>query len=93
MISLDNFQALQRDVEEINRLRAEKRGVLQEILRRLREEYKAKDLDHAERLLKEARRDREEAGDKYLTAKEAFERDFAQELARVREQQPQRGRR
>jgi predicted transcriptional regulator len=95
-IALDDFQALQRDVEEINRLRAEKRGALHEITRRLKEEYKAKNLDHAERLLKEARADREEAGSKYQAAKEAFERDFAKELAQVRgtdQPPPTRGRR
>lgn len=77
MISLDDFQALQRRVENAKQQRDRAVGAVASLRERLRREYGVEDVDEATRKLTKLERREETLADEYLAAKKTFEAKYA----------------
>lgn len=85
MISLDDFQALKRKVEDLQRKRDTADGAYTQLMKRLKEEFDCEKVKQAERMLERIKEESMEALKKYNELKEAFEKEFAQLLGEVNE--------
>lgn len=80
MISLDDYSALARRVEELKRKRDRAAGAAEERKRQLKEEFGCKTLDEARTLLTKKQKQERKLNEEYLNAKEAFEKKWKDKL-------------
>lgn len=85
MIALDDFQALQRQVEKLKRDKDKALGALEQLKKQLLEEFDCKSLDKAKKLLDQLKRDELAAYDKYVKLKKEFEQKWKEQLDLVNE--------
>lgn len=76
MIALDDYQALQRKVQKLQQERDKAAGALEQLLRQLQKEFGHRDLKAAKKALEQMKDKEQQAYQKYVKAKAAFEKQW-----------------
>jgi phenylalanyl-tRNA synthetase alpha subunit len=85
VISLDDYHALKRQVEQLRKQQAEKKGALQQVLKRLKEDFGVSNLKRAKRLLAKYKEEELQVYEEYTKKKEEFEKEFKDVLTKLEE--------
>lgn len=80
MIVGDDFQKLQRQVEQIREAKAKADGAVGEILKRLKKEFGCKSLAEAQRKLKELEQEERDQFVAYREARDEFDKKWKDKL-------------
>jgi predicted negative regulator of RcsB-dependent stress response len=84
MSAFDDFQQTKRDVEKLSRETNEAIGAEKQLLKRAREEFGCKSLEHAERLLEDLGMEEREAYKLYNRKMVMFKKKFKKTLRKLR---------
>jgi predicted nucleic acid-binding Zn-ribbon protein len=80
-LTLDDYQALKRSVEELTRRRDEAKGALAQVMKDIRKDFGCKTLKEAKTLLRKLQEKEQKLYKKYTRAKAEFEEKWKEVLS------------